>query len=261
VLAPTHAYLSTETGGRFSFGGRLRRFCNDDAVDPPLPGFLNSLAPYLSHYGYLAVAVIVLIESFGPPLPGETVIIAASIYAGAGRLNIWAVAAIALAAAVVGDNFGFFIGRKGGRALIENYGKYIGATPDRFGRAEAFFVRNGRWIIVVARFVEGLRQLNGIIAGITGMRWRMFAASQVLGATLWVGCWTTLGYTSGSHVAAIYDAIARVGYGLIAVVILAAFVWWLRHRRRRSATPDPPPAGDDVVTTRSGVKPDGADPS
>jgi membrane protein DedA with SNARE-associated domain len=159
-------------------------------VHAQLPGFLHSLAPLLDHYGYLAVALIVLIESFGPPLPGETVIIAASIYAGAGTLNIWAVGVIAFSAAVVGDNIGFVIGRRGGRALIDRYGRYIGATPERFEKAEAFFVRHGYWIVVVARFVEGLRQLNGIIAGTVAMPWLRFLAANAVGALLWVSLWT-----------------------------------------------------------------------
>lgn len=211
-----------------------------------LPGFLHSLAPLLDHYGYLAVALIVLIESFGPPLPGETVIIAASVYAGAGTLNIWAVAVIAFAAAVVGDNIGFLIGRLGGRALVDRYGRYVGATPERFAHAERFFLRHGHWIVVVARFIEGLRQLNGIIAGTSGMRWRTFAAAQSLGAAIWVGCWTAVGYGAGSHITAIYDAVARVGYGLVALLVVAVGVWWWRRRRRRSrgetAVPD-----DDVT--------------
>lgn len=207
-----------------------------------LPGFLHSLAPLLNHYGYLAVALIVLIESFGPPLPGETVIIAASIYAGAGTLNIWAVAGIAFAAAVIGDNLGFVIGRRGGRKLIEKYGRYIGATPERYGKAERFFLRHGHWIVIVARFIEGLRQLNGIIAGASGMRWRTFAVSQSLGAAVWVACWTTVGYTAGSHITVIYDAVARVGYVLVGLIVVAAVVWWLRRRRRAGRVAD-----DDVT--------------
>lgn len=214
-------------------------------MDPRLPGFLNSLAPYLNHYGYLSVAVIVTIESFGPPLPGETIIIAASIYAGAGSLNIWLVALVAFAAAVIGDNIGYVIGRNGGHALVDRYGKYIGATPERYGKAEDFFKRNGGWIVIAARFIEGLRQLNGIIAGTAEMPWRKFAAAQMLGAALWVGTWTAVGYNAGSHITAIYEGVAKVGYGLIAVAALAALVWWLRrrHHKRRPSEAGSAPDG------------------
>jgi membrane protein DedA with SNARE-associated domain len=196
-----------------------------------LPGFLHSLGSILDHYGYAAVLIIVLIESFGPPLPGETIIIAASIYASAGSLNIWAVAAIAFGACVVGDNVGYLIGRRGGRALVERYGRYLGATEERYGKVEAFFERHGGKIVVIARFVEGLRQLNGIVAGTTKMPWLKFLTAQVFGAAVWVAVWCTLGYTAGSHITTIYDAIAKVGYGLIALLVLAIVVYVVRRRR------------------------------
>jgi membrane protein YqaA with SNARE-associated domain len=139
---------------------------------PPLPGVLASLAPVLDNWGYLAVGGLLLIEDFGIPVPGETVLIAASVYAGAGRLNVVAVGVIALAAAVIGDNIGYLIGRVGGQRLINRFGRYVLLTPARVAKAEAFFTRHGGQIVAVARFIDGLRQANGIIAGLTGMPWR-----------------------------------------------------------------------------------------
>lgn len=83
-----------------------------------LPGFLATLAPLLDHWGYLAVGFLIFVEDFGVPAPGETVLIAASVYAGAGRLNIVAVGVVGFAAAVLGDNTGYAIGRFGGRTLV-----------------------------------------------------------------------------------------------------------------------------------------------
>ncbi|MEW2288678.1 DedA family protein [Streptomyces sp. NPDC047841] len=204
-------------------------------MSPPLPGPLAHLAPLLGHYGYWAVGAVVLVEDFGVPAPGETILLAAGVYAGTGRLNIVAVAAIAFVAAVAGDNLGYLIGRVGGRAFVHRWGKYVFLTPKRFEAAEAFFTRHGGKIVTVARFVEGLRQANGVIAGTTGMHWRRFLAFNALGAALWVGLWTTLAYLAGSHITAIYDEIRRYElYVLVAVAVLvAAFV--LRHvvRRRR----------------------------
>lgn len=203
---------------------------------PPLPGFLHALAPILNHYGYLAVALIVGIESFGPPLPGETIIIAASIYAGAGTLDIAAVFAIAFAAAVAGDNIGYLIGRYGGRRLVDRYGRYVGATPERFGKAEKFFVRFGGRIVIVARFVEGLRQLNGIIAGTTGMRWPKFVLCNLFGALLWVGVWTVAGYEAGDHIQPIVDAARYIAYAVVGLLIVAVGVYFARRRRRGADT-------------------------
>src|SRR5215510_8312757 len=171
----------------------------------PLPGFLAGLAPLLDHYGYFAVGGVVLVEDFGVPAPGETILIAASVYAGAGRLNIVAVGVIGVLAAIVGDNIGYVIGRFGGHALVLRYGKYVFLTRERLEMAERFFAHHGGKIVVAARFIEGLRQANGIIAGIAEMPWPRFLAFNALGATLWVGVWTTVGYVTGSNIKTVYE--------------------------------------------------------
>ena len=202
------------------------------AASQPLPSPFNHLQGTLSHWGYLAVAGFIFFEDFGIPLPGETMLIAAALYAGTGHLNVFLVGLIAFVAAVAGDNVGYAIGRYGGHDLVEKYGKYVLLTGDRLDRAEAFFERHGGKVVTIARFVEGLRQLNGIIAGIVEMPWPRFLLFNALGAALWVGIWTTLGYVAGSHV----ETIARYfTYFAIAAVVLAAAViaWHLLRRRRR----------------------------
>ena len=141
------------------------------AATPHLPGVLHALEPTLNNYGYLAVAGLVLIEDFGVPVPGETVLILGAVYAGSGRLSIVLVVLLGFLGAVVGDNIGFALGRFGGRRLVERWGRYILLTPERLDKATAFFERHGGKVIVIARFVEGLRQANGIVAGTTGMHW------------------------------------------------------------------------------------------
>jgi membrane protein DedA with SNARE-associated domain len=95
---------------------------------PHLPGFLDTLAGPLNHYGYWAVLLFVMIEDFGIPVPGETILIAASVYAGTGRLNVLVVGVIGFLAAVTGDNIGFAIGHYGGRALVLRWGRYVRIT-------------------------------------------------------------------------------------------------------------------------------------
>ncbi len=203
---------------------------------PVLPGFLGSVAPLLDHYGYLAVGGLVLVEDFGIPAPGETVLIAAAIYAGAGKLNIVAVALIGFFAAVLGDNIGFALGHFGGRRLVLRLGRYVLLTPARLDTAERFFTRHGGKIVTIARFVEGLRQTNGIIAGITGMPWRRFLVFNALGAALWVGVWVALGDLAGNHITAIYTTAYRYQlYLLIAVAVLIVAVLVRHLLRRRSA--------------------------
>src|SRR5260370_33847263 len=109
----------------------------------PLPGLLAHLAPVLDDFGYLAVGGFIALEDFGVPVPGETILIAAAVYAGAGRLNIVAVGLIAVLAAVAGDNVGYAVGFFGGRALVLRIGKYVGGTSERLGKGEGFFARYG----------------------------------------------------------------------------------------------------------------------
>jgi membrane protein DedA with SNARE-associated domain len=203
-----------------------------------LPGFLATLAPLLDRYGYLAVAGIVGVESFGIPAPGQTILITAAVYAGAGRLNVAAVAAIGLLAAVIGDNIGYLIGRAGGRRLILRYGSYVRLTPERVHKAEKFFTRQGPKIVIAARFIDGLRQFNGVIAGITAMSWQRFLTYNTIGAALWVGLWTTLGYVAGAHIVTVYNVISRYQwYALAALAAALAGYIGLRHIRHRRADP------------------------
>jgi membrane protein DedA with SNARE-associated domain len=203
---------------------------------PHLPGFLQVLAPLLDHWGYLAIGFLLFTEDFGVPAPGETVLIAASLYAGAGRLNIVAVGLTGFVAAVLGDNVGYAIGRFGGRALVLRFGRYVRLTEERLDRAESFFARHGGKIITVARFIEGLRQANGIIAGLAEMPWPRFLAFNALGAALWVGTWTAVGYLAGNHIQAIYTQANRYALYLLIAAALVIVALIVRHWRRRRRT-------------------------
>jgi membrane protein DedA with SNARE-associated domain len=208
-------------------------------VSPPLPGIFGALAPVLDSYGYVAVGGLLFVEDFGVPAPGETILIAAAVYAGAGQLNIVAVVLIGFIAAVAGDNVGFAVGHFGGRALVLRFGRYVLLTEERLGTAEAFFTRHGGKVVTIARFVEGLRQANGIVAGLAGMSWRRFLAFNALGAALWVAVWSAVGYFAGDHLTAIDDQLQRYELYLLAalaalvVVVLGRRLW--RHSRERRA--------------------------
>lgn len=201
-----------------------------------LPTLIRTIAPVINHYGYFAVGGLVTLEDFGVPVPGETALLAASVFAGLGHLNIVLVGVVGLVAAVVGDNIGFLIGRYGGRQLLVRYGRYVTLTPARLEKAERYLDDHGGWIVAVARFIEGLRQLNGLLAGSVGMDWPRFLFFNVIGAALWVGVWTTVGYVAADHL----DTFRRYEtYFVIAACVgVAAFIAFhlvRRHRRRKSA--------------------------
>jgi membrane protein DedA with SNARE-associated domain len=226
------------------------------AATPHLPGILHSLEPTLNNYGYLAVFGFVLLEDFGVPVPGETILVLGAVYAGAGRLNVALVGVLGFCGAVVGDNIGFAIGHFGGRRLVDRFGRYILLTPERVDKAQSFFERHGGKIIVVARFIEGLRQANGIIAGISGLHWAKFLFFNVIGAALWVAVWTSIGYFSGNHITSIYNTATKyslylaIAAGVLLVAFIARLVW--RHRRakreRGEEKPEDAAASDSAET-------------
>jgi membrane protein DedA with SNARE-associated domain len=218
--------------------GEVALATSSNPSDPhPLPGVFHHLEGTLQHWGYAGVAVFIFFEDFGVPLPGETMLIAAALYAGTGGLNIVAVGVIGFLAAVLGDNIGYLIGRTGGRGLVERFGKYVFLTPTRLDHAEAFFRRHGGKVVVVARFIEGLRQLNGIIAGIAEMPWPRFLLFNAIGAAAWVGLWTTLGYVAGDHVETIsrYSVYVAEGLAVLAVLFIVRAVLRARRKRRTEA--------------------------
>lgn len=196
-----------------------------------LPGFLQSVAPLLDHYGYAAVAALLILEDLGLPVPGETILVAAAVYAGTGRLNVVALGTVAICAAVVGDNIGFVIGHFGGERLIHRFGRYVFLTPEKLVRTKRFFDRRGGIVVMVARFIDGLRQLNGIIAGTAAMRWPKFLAYNFIGATLWVATWVTIGYAAGDNISPIYKTVTRYEWyavtvvGLLIIGLIVRFIW------------------------------------
>jgi len=205
-----------------------------------LPSFLQPVAGPIDHYGYWAIALLLLLENIGVPVvPGEFALIAGAIFAGTGRagLNVAVVGVIAVMCCLAGAEIGYAIGRLGGRALVIRYGRYVFVREHHLDRAEAAVTRYGGVLVVIARFIVGLREFNGIIAGVTGMQGRRFAAYNALGAALWVGVWVSAGYLAGNHINAIYrDATRYSAYVLAAVVVvLAAYlIVRLRSRRRRA---------------------------
>jgi membrane protein DedA with SNARE-associated domain len=189
----------------------------------------------VTRFGYAGVFGLVFIESFGVPAPGETAIIAGSAAAGNGHLNVFLVALLAFLAAVTGDSLGYLIGRRGGRPLVLRFGRYVRLTPGRLDRVEGFMARRGPLVVIVARFVEGLRQLNGIVAGVTRMPFPRFLLCNAIGAAAWVTVWSAAGYFAGNHLDQISATIHRYQAYAIALAALLVAAYVLRHLRRRRA--------------------------
>lgn len=144
---------------------------------------------YATLYGALALFFIVALEAIGLPLPGESALVASSVLALRGDLQISHVALAAFLGAAVGDSIGYFVGRRYGALVLDRFAPRIGLTPERRAAFEAQFQKRGVYVVATARFVVILRQLNGLLAGTTGMPYRRFLVADLIGCAAWVAVW------------------------------------------------------------------------
>jgi membrane protein DedA with SNARE-associated domain len=191
---------------------------------------------YLAEYGYWTVAIALLLENAGLPVPGETILLAASFLAfSEHRLHLPSIIVVGVVAATIGDNIGFLIGHYGGRPLLIRFGKYLFIRPQTIEHGEKMFARYGASVIFVARFIAGLRVIAGPLAGVLRMHWRKFAIFNFLGALLWVSVIAGAGYLFGRHWEKLVDIMKNLNIAVfIVAAVLIAFFWW--HRRRKSST-------------------------
>ena len=195
--------------------------------------------PWLDRYGYSAVFVAVGVEGFGIPAPGETLLVAGALAATGPTtgLNIGGLLLTAFLAAALGNSLGYWIGHRGGRALLQRFR----VDERHLQKIERGFGRYGGGLIVIARFFDGLRQLSGIAAGILKMPWWTFTLFNVLGAVLWVGCWGLGVYYLDEHLHAILAIVRRLNPWVAAMTLMGlmlVLVWgWLRWRSQKRAQP------------------------
>ena len=198
---------------------------------------LATARPYIAQYSYRALFAVLFAESFGMPLPGETLLVAASFLVVQGQFNIWLVGLTAWAAAVLGDNVGYAIGRFGGRRLVVRHGGWVGISGERLDKTERFFAHYGPEVVIVARFFPVLRQLNGIVAGSAAMGWKRFVSSNALGGLLWVGAWISGVYYFDHQIEAwllrVHTAEFWLG-GALALTLLVAAAYRANSKRSRS---------------------------
>ena len=163
----------------------------------------------------------------------ETILLAGAALAQFGRLSLGWVIATAVAGAILGDNFGFFIGRHGGRVLAERYGPRLGLNDRRLAEFDRFFAVHGARTVFIARFITGLRVVGAVLAGASGLRWLTFLFYNATGAIVWSIAVAVVGYL----LAYSWDTLERLigGFGLAALVlfVLVVVLGVIRARRTR----------------------------
>jgi len=193
------------------------------------------LRGYFAVHGYWTVALALLMENAGVPVPGETVLLFASFLAfSEHHLHLPWIIVTGTAAAALGDNIGYLVGHHGGRPLLDRYRHIFHIPQKHIQRGERLFARYGCVTIFFARFIFGLRILAGPLAGVLRMPWREFALFNVLGAALWVTVISVIGYIFGRHWGALLHFMQEFNIVIVvlAVASVAVWYWW---RRRQSA--------------------------
>ena len=191
---------------------------------------LAALIDIPANVGYAAVFALIAIETMGIPVPGETALVAAALLAHKGQMDIVPLVLIASAAAIIGDNVGFAIGRKGGRALLLRPGPFHAQRVRVIELGEPFFAKHGPKAVFLGRWVSGLRIASAWLAGINGMSWPVFLVWNALGGIVWA-CAVGFGVYALGHVAE--DVITVVG-PIAGGGVIVAVVGYLLIRHRRS---------------------------
>jgi membrane-associated protein len=187
-----------------------------------------------SHLGYVALALLVMLESSGVPLPGETALITAATLAARHHLKIEVVIVVAAAAAMCGDNIGYVIGRVGGRRLLQAPGPFAKRRAAVLAKGEPFFAKHGPKAVFIGRWVIGLRTWTAWLAGASRMPWNSFAMWNAAGGISWATVIGLIAFHAGRSTAGIIGVFA-VG-SLSLVIVGARFLWSRRARGRRPAT-------------------------
>lgn len=198
--------------------------------------FLSRLSADVQHlftlYGYPIVFVAVLSESAGVPVPGETVLLAAAVAAQRGSLNLPLIWLLAASAAIIGDNFGFWLGHWGGRPLLMRYGRILRVREKHLRMLDLYYAKHGAKTVFFGRWVLFLRVWAALFAGAAHMRWRRFFLYNALGGTAWAVSMSTLAYVFSASVGRIQATFGVIGWVAAILVALGIIVFVIREQRR-----------------------------
>jgi membrane protein DedA with SNARE-associated domain len=206
----------------------------------------EQIAHLLQTYGYWAVLLFVAIESTGIPFPGETMLLAAAIYAGTThQLSLPLVVAAAASGAILGDNLGFWVGREGGYRLLRRFGRYIRLDERRLKLGQYLFMRHGGKVVFFGRFVAVLRAWAAFLAGTNAMKWDRFLVFNAAGGILWATLFGVGGYVLGDNIHRIAGPVGIAVVVIAVALLIAGFIFLRRNEQRLEdeavrALPGPP---------------------
>jgi membrane protein DedA with SNARE-associated domain len=184
----------------------------------------NLIQGLIADYGYAAVFVVVLLESSGIPLPGETILVCASVYAGTQHgLDIRVIIGVAACGAILGDNIGYWVGRSFGRTLLQKYGNYFGIDAQKLALGEYLFMRYGGVIVFFGRFVALLRVYAALLAGINRLKPVDFVIYNAAGGLIWASTFGIGGYFLGKN---LQHFLGPMGWVALAAFAVGSYFIW-----------------------------------
>lgn len=205
----------------------MKLYCQDEGRTGGETLMLDA-APLIAHWGYWAVFGLVILGNIGFPVPEEGILVFAGYLVWAGKFRLFHVLVVGVAAAVIGDNLGYWFGRHYGQAAIRRFGHKIFITETRFDKARQFVDRYGSYGVFVARFIPGLRFMAGPVAGSTGLPFLRFFSVNFLGGLIYVplsvGAGYFLGKSLGAALRQIEGMIGNVEYLALILLVFAAVV-------------------------------------
>lgn len=197
---------------------------------------LETIQEIARQYGYWAVFLGIAIESAGVPIPGETITLVGGFLAGSGELGYWLVLGTAIAGAVIGDNFGYWIGRIGGWRFLLKFGSFFRISEEQLLEAKTQFSENAARAVFFGRFVALLRIFAGPMAGIAEMPYPQFILCNLAGGTLWAAVMVTLSFFLGRLIP-LEQLVAWVGkFAILALFVVIAWMaipTWLESRKTK----------------------------
>jgi len=186
--------------------------------------FGHRILEWIERFGYYAVALGVLLESAGVPVPGETALMTAAFAAAGGVLQLPLIIAVAAAASILGDNAGYLLGRRLDRGWLERHGRRMLLTPARLQRMDWYFACYGPAAVALARFATGVRLVAPLLAGVARMPWKVFVRFNALGAVSWAAVMGGLGCGAGGGWGVLASPVARLAVaifgGMVAMVLV-----------------------------------------
>ena len=201
-----------------------------ESMHEQLLEWIELVRPYVDNYGYLILFLGVMAENASLPVPGETILIIASIYSHYGHLDLGTVIPLATVGCILGDNISFYLGRRLGRPFILQYGKYLLITHKRLLSVERYFEKHGDKTIFIQRWITGVRVIGAWVAGTTKMPWSRFLLFNCLGAITWVTAISVTAYFLAVNLPLLIAIVSRSGWILLGLLVAIVVVVYLRRR-------------------------------